>query len=90
MTPGASKNKKESERHNWLENYTMLITQAFSERQPFGWNRNNKYFHQKKNAINLRSFFGGDNEIRTRDLCVANASLYQLSHTPTGDLQIAL
>ena len=50
MTPGASKNKKESERHNWLENYTILITQAFSERQPFGWNRNQKYFHKKKNA----------------------------------------
>ena len=25
---------------------------------------------------------GGDNEIRTRDLRVANATLYQLSHTP--------
>ena len=50
MTPGASKNKKESERHNLLENYTILITQAFSERKTFGWNRNNKYFHKKKNA----------------------------------------
>ena len=29
------------------------------------------------------SVSGGDNEIRTRDLCVANASLYQLSHIPT-------
>ena len=27
-------------------------------------------------------FFGGDKGIRTPDLCVANASLYQLSHIP--------
>ena len=27
--------------------------------------------------------FGGDKEIRTPDLCIANASLYQLSHIPT-------
>ena len=68
-----------------------MKTQAFSERQPFGWNRNHKYFHKKRNTRNLVFlFFGGDNEIRTRDLCVANASLYQLSHTPMGDLQIAL
>lgn len=50
-----------------------------------------KVFHKKRNTRNLVFlFFGGDNEIRTRDLCVANASLYQLSHTPTGNLQIAL
>lgn len=29
------------------------------------------------------SFYGGDEGIRTPGLCVANASLYQLSHTPT-------
>ena len=27
--------------------------------------------------------FGGDKGIRTPDLCVANASLYQLSHIPS-------
>ena len=27
---------------------------------------------------------GGDNETRTRDLCVANASLSQLSYTPVS------
>ena len=33
---------------------------------------------------------GGDNEIRTRDLCVANASLYQLSHTPVSNRKNAV
>lgn len=28
------------------------------------------------------NFYGGDKGIRTPGLCVANASLYQLSHTP--------
>ena len=36
------------------------------------------------------SVSGGDNEIRTRDLCVANASLYQLSHTPVCKPQNAV
>ena len=58
MTPGASKNKKKgSERHNWLANYTILITQAFFERQPFGWNRNNKYFNKKKERKLIAFFF---------------------------------
>ncbi len=36
-----------------------------------------------KNRLFLPIFAsGGDNEIRTRDLRVANATLYQLSHTP--------
>ena len=33
--------------------------------------------------LNEVAAYGGDNGIRTRDLCVANASLYHLSHIPT-------
>ena len=40
-------------------------------------------FPPKKQRVS-RCFFGGDNEIRTRGLCVANAALYQLSHIPTA------
>ena len=32
---------------------------------------------------------GGDNGTRTRGLCVANASLYQLSHIPTAEIILA-
>ena len=58
MTPGASKNKKKKVNDiNRLENYTILITQAFFERQPFGWNRYNKYFHNKKERKLIAFFF---------------------------------
>ena len=35
----------------------------------------------KKNEFGF-ALFGGDNGIRTRDLCVANATLSQLSYVP--------
>ncbi len=35
-----------------------------------------------KNRVFGLSFNGGDEGIRTPGLCVANASLYQLSHAP--------
>ena len=38
-------------------------------------------------AFNL---FGGAKGTRTPDLCVANASLYQLSYNPTGRVTIKL
>ena len=42
------------------------------------------YLHRNKNGRLFASRFcgGGDKGIRTPDLCVANASLYQLSHIP--------
>ena len=46
--------------------------------------------HRKRHTRRsfIRSFCvcldGGDKGIRTPDLCVANASLYQLSHIPIG------
>ena len=42
--------------------------------------------HEKSSA-NMHCFFrGGDERIRTVGLCVANASLYQLSHAPITQL----
>ena len=38
----------------------------------------------KTQSESLWVLTGGDEGIRTPDLCVANASLYQLSHAPTG------
>ena len=40
---------------------------------------------KRKDPNFLFGSFGGDEGIRTPDLCVANASLYQLSHAPTHD-----
>lgn len=40
---------------------------------------------KRKDPNFLFGSFGGDEGIRTPDLCVANASLYQLSHAPTRD-----
>ena len=38
--------------------------------------------NKKAGKLHCLSFYGGDEGIRTPGLCVANASLYQLSHTP--------
>ena len=50
------------------------------------------YLETKINAATIISvtafLFGGDEGIRTPDLCVANASLYQLSHAPKAVLII--
>ena len=43
---------------------------------------------KKRVPIALFLGFGGDKGIRTPDLCVANASLYQLSHIPAASLAI--
>ena len=40
--------------------------------------------HKKKYRTNVRYFCGGDKGIRTPDLRIANATLYQLSHIPTN------
>lgn len=39
---------------------------------------------QKDTDIAVSLCFGGDEGTRTPDLCVANASLYQLSHAPVA------
>ena len=39
---------------------------------------------KEKSTCFASAFCGGDEGIRTPDLCVANASLYQLSHAPTA------
>ena len=43
----------------------------------------------KEKALKLGLFYGGGKGIRTPDLRIANATLYQLSHTPTsGTIEI--
>ena len=42
------------------------------------------YSHIKKISYKCTIFFGGDKGIRTPDLRIANATLYQLSHIPTN------
>ena len=43
-----------------------------------------------KTPLRVFCFFGGAKGTRTPDLCVANASLYQLSYNPTGLVTIEL
>ena len=43
-----------------------------------------------KTPLRVFCFFGGAKGTRTPDLCVANASLYQLSYNPTGLVTIKL
>lgn len=42
----------------------------------------------KISEVLLPRFFGGDGGVRTLDLCVANAALYQLSYAPERNYYI--
>ena len=64
---------------------------VIAKRQPVGVSRQslpcneiarNHLVENKKAKADSFGFFGGDEGIRTPDLCIANASLYQLSHAP--------
>lgn len=69
------------------------IACSVAKRRAFSRRRVPRYLHHRQQKIknkpknNLRLVvYGGDNGTRTRGLCVANASLYQLSHIPTAEI----
>ena len=50
----------------------------------------NAYYKTKGTTKIVSLFYGGDEGIRTPDPCIANALLYQLSHTPKNIKLICL
>ena len=64
--------------------FLPTIKQMLARTRENSRSRAARYLRHEKSTAKAVPYRGGDNEIRTRGLYVANVPLYQLSHIPVG------